>query len=212
MSTGEGFLVVLSDVESKNDRDYIAWLTTEHVQERLGIPGFLGVRIFRMPVAGGNRYLIWYKLRDAQIVDSQAYLDRLNNPTTWSRRIMPILGNFGRGGGSVVASLGGDTGDYIFAADLKEMPPDPLQTVSRLQSLAAIKATHLLVTDLQKTEIRTSERELRTSDSTFANLLLVESDSKSTLNQMEVSILATIEPSHRDTIGGLYRQIFSLAG
>ncbi len=103
----QGFLVVLSDVHSEDERDYLAWLTTEHVQERLGIPGFIGVRIFRRPLADGHRYFIWYRLENADVVDSAAYMERLNNPTPWSQRIMPILKNFGRGGGAVAGSSGG---------------------------------------------------------------------------------------------------------
>jgi hypothetical protein len=134
-----GFLVVLSDVKFENDRDYLSWLTTEHVQERLGIPGFLAVRIFRMPIAGGHRYFIWYRLENADVVDSQAYLERLNDPTPWSQRIMPILGNFGRGGGSVISSTGGKAGVLILVMELNAKPSHPQTMLSVVTALPEIR-------------------------------------------------------------------------
>jgi len=42
----QGFLAIWSDVEPAGETDYLHWLTREHVQERLSVPGFRAVRIF----------------------------------------------------------------------------------------------------------------------------------------------------------------------
>jgi hypothetical protein len=78
----------------------------ERTLERLGIEGFVSARIFRSKHPGFGRYLILYELADASVVDSPAYLERLNNPTPWTTRMMPHLGNFIRGGGGIVARWG----------------------------------------------------------------------------------------------------------
>jgi len=44
---------------------------------------------------------------------SPTYLVRLNDPTPWSRRIMPMLTNFRRGGGRVEAREGHGHGTVI---------------------------------------------------------------------------------------------------
>ncbi len=206
-SPAGGFLVVLSDVKSENDRDYLGWLTTEHVQERLGIDGFLAVRIFRRPIADGYRYFIWYRLANADVVDSAAYLERLNNPTSWSRRIMPILENFGRGGGAVVASAGVETGAFLLVVGFNEIPPEADRLVLDAKAEPKVSAAHLLVTDSKKSEIRTNERDLRTSHSSFAALLVVESQSEKALHALSPKTAS----SGMEAIGGLYREVFALA-
>ena len=103
---GAGFLAIWSDVELEEETDYLHWLTREHTSERLGVDGFLRVRVYRSLEAGVRRYFIHYELRSPDVLGSEAYLARLNAPTPWSQRIMPILGNFVRGGGRVLARAG----------------------------------------------------------------------------------------------------------
>ncbi|MBX3521007.1 MAG: hypothetical protein KF835_13425 [Xanthobacteraceae bacterium] len=205
----QGFLVVLSDVRSEDEHDYLGWLTTEHVQERLGIPGFLGVRVFRRPVADGRRYFIWYRLASADVVDSAAYLQRLNHPTPWSQRIMPILGNFGRGGGTVTDSAGGGTGEFLLALELE----NPLQAADDMMAATAtggFRAAHLLVTDRDKSAVQTSERALRKSDNSFAVLLLLESDALKTPEDAAAALPPGIMLRADSLFSGSYRAIFSL--
>lgn len=208
MRTGEGFLVVLSDVKAKDEEDYVAWLTTEHVQERLGIPGFCGVRIFRKPIPDGHQYLIWYRLRDADVVDSDEYVRRLNSPTEWSRRIMPILQNFGRGGGSVVASEGAGTGSRVAATAFQRRPSNTLEVIAGLKATPGVEAVHLLLTDSEKSAIQTNERNLRTSDNSFGGLLVIESNDENAL-QMATKMVP-VEFADGNVVGGQYRNIFSL--
>jgi hypothetical protein len=206
----DGFLVVLSDVKSANERDYLGWLTTEHVQERLGIPGFLGVRVFRRKIPDGYRYFIWYRLESADVVGSDAYLERLNNPTPWSRRIMPVLENFGRGGGIVATSAGNFMGQLVLVIKLAQIPADISKLLVCRDAMAGPTSVHLLVTDPQKSALRTSERALRSSDSSFAGLLVIESDSETELAKVRADIAPVAAPSAQSEITGLYGQIFSL--
>lgn len=209
-ATPGGFLIVLSDVNAEHDRDYLSWLTTEHVQERLGIPGFYAVRIFRKAIALGHRYFIWYKLANSNVVDSEPYLARLNDPTPWSQRIMPILGNFGRGGGTLTASAGNGVGEMIHAVSVGNASSKPDEMVSMLASRAEISAAHFLSTDEKKSQIRTNERELRTNDRSFAGLLLMESNSAAAL-KAAASLVAPGVVGADDWPDGIYREVFALS-
>src|SRR3954468_3933653 len=106
MASGSGFLAIWSDVDNREETDYLHWLTREHTAERASIPGFLGVRVFRARLPERCRYFILYRVTDPGVAGREAYLARLNAPTEWSRRIMPILRNFVRGGGRVIAQAG----------------------------------------------------------------------------------------------------------
>ena len=102
------------------------------------------------------------------------YLARLDSPTPWSQRIMPILGNFVRGGGRHIISSGTGQGGVIAAIQLHDVPPDGAGLVARLASLDCIAAVRLFETDQAKTSIRTRESGMRAQDRTFAGLLLIE--------------------------------------
>jgi hypothetical protein len=56
--------------------------------ERLAIPGFLrGTRW--VALSGEPSYFVLYEVAQLATLTGGAYLDRLNNPTPWSRKMMP---------------------------------------------------------------------------------------------------------------------------
>lgn len=175
MTENVGFLAIWSDVSAESETDYLHWLTREHTEERLRVPGFLAVRVFRARVTPVRRYFILYELASYDVVGSAAYLARLNDPTPWSRRIMPLLGNFARGGGGQLARVGRGAG-AIVAPQL--VPAESLQhavaRASELASLDRIAAVRVLAVDRSSSDIRTDEKAMRSGDRSFDGLLLIE--------------------------------------
>ncbi len=168
------FLAIWSDVSAENEVDYLHWLTREHTTERLSVDGFCAVRAYRAIDAGICRYFIHYELTSPAVLDSDSYLRRLNTPTPWSQRIMPILGNFVRGGGQVSHAFGTGHGGVLGAV---KFAADPYPDSKALQSIASrdlIVAARLLETDTGRTTLPTKEKSMREGDSTFSALLLVE--------------------------------------
>lgn len=93
------------DVAPEAVEEHDRWHTHEHLPERLSIPGFLrGTRW--TATAGGPRYMVVYEVRDLQVLTSEAYLARLNNPTPWTQRMMPSYRGMSRGLCSVLGSFG----------------------------------------------------------------------------------------------------------
>ena len=65
------------------------WHAHEHVPGPLGIPGFR--RASRWTAAdGGEGFFVMYELADHAVLGSAAYVARLNAPTPWSTRMMPL--------------------------------------------------------------------------------------------------------------------------
>ncbi|QDO98009.1 hypothetical protein FNB15_12335 [Ferrovibrio terrae] len=202
---GNGFLAIWSDVSSAQETDYLHWLTREHTEERLGVQGFIAVRVFKALLDGVHRFLIVYELESEAALAGQPYLDRLNAPTPWSQRIMPILGNFARGGGRRIASAGSGRGGIVAALRLaaQDLPGEDL-----LHALVAgdrIVAAHLLRTDQARTGIKTGEKGLRANDGSFDGLLLVEG-----LDQAAVRAALTAAGLDRHAPPQLYAQVFAL--
>jgi hypothetical protein len=201
---GDGFLAIWSDVPSEHETDYLHWLMREHTSERLAVDGFLGVRVYRALRRDVCRYFIHYRLAAPAVLGSAAYLERLNAPTPWSQRIMPILGNFARGGGRVVAETGLGHGCVLAAIRLDQPSGDV--RADKLASIAAsdrIVAARWLETDLGRTGIATREKGMRAGDRIFAGLLLIEG-----LDELAVS--TAVDRHGLAPPGELFAEIFSL--
>jgi hypothetical protein len=118
---GEGYLAIWSELAPPDETDWAHWITREQAAERVGITGFLACRIFRALGVVVNRYFILYELANENVVGKADYLARLNAPT-WSRKTMPKLGNFARGGGRIAASAGIGQGGIVAPLRLQSTP------------------------------------------------------------------------------------------
>ena len=87
---GKGALLNWGGVLPKNDRDYNLWHSLEHMPERMSVKGFL--RAFRcVGLKGTNhndKYFMMYDVINKDILSSKQYLNRLNNPTDWTSKIL----------------------------------------------------------------------------------------------------------------------------
>ena len=210
---GNGFLAIWSDVAPEIETDYLHWLTREHTTERVGIAGFLGVRVFRAMRTDVNRFFILYELEGPDVVGAPAYLERLNAPTPWSRRMMPNLGNFVRGGGRLVASSGIGQGGVVSPLPLSDpFPSDAEAFVATLSQLDRVAAVRVFATDAGQTAIKTNEKSIRAHDRSFESLVLIEG-----LDRAAVDAAFTALPAAAPGLGigatdrpDLYTYFFSL--
>lgn len=105
----------------------------------MAIPGFLRGRRYRAAdEAAAWPYFILYELRDASVMTSAAYLERLNNPTPWSRKLMPHHLNMVRSLCRVRASAGAG-----FGAALATLRCSPSKDVIKWLAEEAIPALPL---------------------------------------------------------------------
>ena len=87
---GKGALLNWGGVLTKHDLDYNLWHSLEHMPERMSVKGFL--RAFRcVGLKGTNendKYFMMYDVKSKNILSSKQYLNRLNNPTDWTSKIL----------------------------------------------------------------------------------------------------------------------------
>jgi hypothetical protein len=173
--SAEGMLAIWSDVTPEAETDYLHWLTREHAAERISTAGFLSVRVFRAMDFDMRRYFIVYELESPSALSGEDYIRKLDNPTSWSQRIMPTLKNFVRGGGRVTAASGTGQGGFAAAVALDDRQMVEAETlVARLVRMDRICSARLLTVDQAKTSIPTREKSLRREDQSFANLLVFD--------------------------------------
>ena len=100
-----GAMVLYYDIAADAIDDHDDWHTHEHFPERLSIPGFL--RASRWVAVGSSpRYLVLYEVSDVPVLSGAPYLERLNNPTPWTARMMVNFRGMARGFCRIVANSG----------------------------------------------------------------------------------------------------------
>ena len=87
METARGVMAVWHDLEPGHERAFEAWYQRQHVPERLQVPGFIEARRY-VAGEGSPRYCAFYWLDSVDVLRSPAYLQRLAEPTAWTRRTM----------------------------------------------------------------------------------------------------------------------------
>ncbi len=118
---GSAAMLLSFDVDADAIAEHDDWHTLEHLPERLSIPGF--ARGTRWTAAdGGPRYFVMYEVDSLDVLGSPAYLERLNNPTPWTSRMMPHYRGMTRGLCRVTGSFGSGLGH---AALLVRFAPRP---------------------------------------------------------------------------------------
>jgi len=208
---GIGFLAIWSDINAADLTDYRHWLTREHTTERVTTPGFLACRVFRAVRTDINRFFILYELETPEVLDSQAYLARLNSPTPWSRHVMPRLGNFMRGGGVVTARAGRGEGATIVARRTEQPLNDAERLANAIAACNGVVAVQFGATDRARTSVSTVEKGMRKSEGFFAGLLIIEALDETSL-QGAWRKVAELAPDIVDGVGDpeIYQSIFTL--
>src|SRR5262249_41010378 len=69
------------------EAEFEHWFQSEHLAERIAVPGFLLGRRYEA-LSGPLRYFNYYLTQSAEVLKSNAYLARLDNPTPMTRLVM----------------------------------------------------------------------------------------------------------------------------
>ncbi len=94
--SGTAAMLLWFDIVKEHIPEHDDWHTREHFPERVGIPGFLRAQRW-VCASSGPRYHVLYEVADVGILSSAPYLERLNNPTPWTSRMMPHYRGMVRG-------------------------------------------------------------------------------------------------------------------
>jgi hypothetical protein len=118
---GKAAMLLSFDVVEDAIPEHDDWHTHEHLPERLSIPGFVrGTRWVSLD--GKPRYFVMYEVDQLATLQSEAYLERLNNPSPWTSKMMPNYRAMTRGLCSVSGSLGVGMGQIGLLIRFKPEP------------------------------------------------------------------------------------------
>ena len=186
------------DVPREAQAEWEEWHTYEHMPERVALPGFVrGTRCIAM--SGEPSYFVFYEAAELATITTGPYMERLNNPTPWSLKMLPHHRNMVRSLCLVRASYG--EGVPYAVATVRFSPGADLP---RLPSRKGVSGAYLLQSQpLPATQ--TTEQRLRGGDATADWVLLLGGYDARAVEQ------AAGELSYPNAVRGLYRVSYSLA-
>jgi hypothetical protein len=88
-------LFVMNDINPVIESEFNEWYQTEHVRQRMQIPGFLSARRYRA-LGDSQAYMAIYSCTEAAVLEQQAYKDILVEPTPLTKKMMPHFRNMVR--------------------------------------------------------------------------------------------------------------------
>jgi len=165
---GMGVVAIWHDILPDARQEYHEWHSREHMPERVGIPGFRRGRRY-VALEGAPEFFTLYEADSAEVLGGLDYLNRLNAPTEWTRRMMPSFRNFARslcrvvvtsgtGSGGVMLTMRFDVAAAHRASALEALAQRILQP---LTYAGGVTGVHLCVADEAASRIETTEKKTR---------------------------------------------------
>ncbi len=176
MTTQPGILAIFHQCRAGREAEFEAWYQGEHLIERLGVPGFLFGRRYK-GVAGTPDYFCFYLVETPEVLTSKPYLQRLDNPTPMTRKMMAEVfvnmnrtvcrrserrGHF-RGAFAAIARFGRRQDDAALSGALEQLTADA--AVAGGEIWTALDAGSMPVS---------KEEHLRGGDRKIAGALMIE--------------------------------------
>ena len=172
-----GILAVFNDCAAEGFQHFEKWYNREHLQERVGVPGFRFGRRYQLLAGGDRQFCAFYGVDAPAVLNSAAYLARLNHPTPWTQQAMLSFRHMVRTVCDVAATAGDLVGSHavILRADAAMAPTLNLATwVKELASQDGIAGVQVWLRAAQQTNPDTAEMRSRGKDRLAAGVVLVE--------------------------------------
>ena len=203
---GRGAVCIWHDLMPEATDEFYQWHNREHMPERVGIPGFLRGRRY-IAVAGAPAYFNLYEADSAEVLGGKDYLDRLNAPTEWTRRVVPSFRRVSRSICRVVYSEGVGQGGFMLtqrfelpvadrAAALDSLRTELLPPLIERKGIAGV---HVCLADEAISRIETAEKKARVDATAIPGcIVLIEGTSEADVRDAGESLATEL----RALLGG----------
>lgn len=220
---GGAVLAIWNDIAEGGDAEFDHWHISEHIPERVGLPGFLRGRRYNA-ATGSPAYFTLYETESVETLQSPPYLARLNAPTPWTTACIQLFRNNRRTVCRNTLSLGAGIGGALATLELGPRPDGDATLRSWLTGTAlpaaaarpGIVGAHFSEADVAMTVVRTAEKNLLDKPDTIARwVVMVEGVTPAVV---ETACEALLDAEHltrhgaaADVSVAVYRLVFSLA-
>ncbi len=210
-------LTVWTDARADAEADFNEWYNRQHVNERCDVPGFLSGRRYRA-ISGRPRYMALYDTTGADILSSAPYRKALDNPTSWTQRVMPSFHNMtravldiekraGRGYGAIAASFRPKPNTEI-SPDLAEWLST--SAIPSILQQPGITSAQLLVSGAQSSANNTTEGKMRAETDSSVEWAFVVEGTEPSLVRTACRAVLPGDTLKRRGAGTVYRGLYRL--
>lgn len=214
---GKAALAMWWDVAPEARDELEHWHAHEHVPERLALPGFLRASRWTA-VADGTGFFMLYELQDHAVLASASYVARLNAPSSWSTRMMPLHQRMVRAQCRVVQSHGAVTARHALTLRCSAVD-DGAQSLQRgIGELAAsavrrpgIVGMHLLHHEAPSLAVTTEQRIRGNADGAADWVVVTSGYDLHALQQLATQELGDAAMQALGCAEGSTRHLFGLA-
>ena len=177
---GLGAVCIWHDLLPEAVDEFYQWHNREHMPERLGIAGFRRGRRF-IAVAGAPTYFNLYEADSPEVLGGRDYLERLDSPTAWTRRVVASFRRVSRSICRVAYSEGVGEGGFMLTqrfdvdAAEAERASDALhrRLLPPLADRKGIAGVHLCLADEAISGIETAEKKGRPDATAIPTLIIL---------------------------------------
>ena len=174
-----GVVAIWHDLAPEAKDEFYEWHNREHMPERVGIPGFRRGRRY-VAVSGAPEFFNLYEADSPEVLGGQDYLNRLNAPTEWTRRVVPSFRNVARSICRVAYTGGTGSGGVVLTM---RFDIDAVHRMGTIEALTrrilppltfrhGISGVHLCLADEAISNAETAEKNAR-ADTTLVPTWIV---------------------------------------
>ena len=199
---GLGAVCIWHDLLPEARDDFHQWHNREHMPERVGIPGFRRGRRY-VAVETTTEYFNLYEADSPEVLGGQDYLNRLNAPTEWTRRVVPSFRNVSRSICRVVYTNGVGQGGFMLTQRFDVGERDRAQVVKTLRQRLlppvcdskGIAGVHLCLADESISKVETAEKKARADTTQVPTwIILIEGNSSADVETAGEALSHELQP------------------
>lgn len=170
MSTG--ILALWNNRVPEHAEEYENWYKTEHFPERLAVPGILRGRRYEAEGAP-QQFFTYYETESPETLTSPPYLERLENPTDWTRNVMNnVMRDMSRTVCRVTLREGDIRGAVAVAIKLRS--PEGAEAALKDAGILSQTVRREIWTSAEDGKELTAEEKLRGADEKIAACIMAE--------------------------------------
>src|SRR5437868_312042 len=198
---GLGAVCIWHDLLPEARDHFHQWHNREHMPERVGIPGFRRGRRY-VAIAGTPKYFNLYEADSAEVLGGQDYLNRLNAPTEWTKRVVPSFKNVARSICRVAYTSGVGSGGTISTMRFDIAVADRARAIEALVGRIlppfalrkGIAGVHLCLADEVVSKVETSEKKARADNTSVPTwIALIEGNGVTDVRAAEQALVPELQ-------------------
>ena len=172
-----------------------------------------------MAVAGAPEYFNLYEADSPEVLGGQDYLNRLNAPTEWTRRVVPSFRNVSRSICRAVYTDGVGQGGFMLTQRFDVGERDRLRVVEALRQRLlpplgdnnGIAGVHLCLADESISKVETAEKKARADTTQVPTwIVLIEGNSSVDVAAAGAALSGQLQPLLRTQGGEIATSVYQL--